>query len=191
MTSPAILAKLNVKNVRFDIGSGGTPDITPEDVAGALSGLNDGPYRLGLVKYAGKEEERARLRMCVLELAITKAYAQSWGMPVIDYPRGRITGIVEFALWDNISPKHCPACAGTGKNRQAIESGQVSAGQLLCLVCKGESSYSVNDADEADIAKIPMEHWRNTWGSRARALSDAVKGWDELLQRRLNRQLHG
>lgn len=37
MTHPAyLLARLNAKNVRFDVGVGGIPDLTPEDIAGAL-----------------------------------------------------------------------------------------------------------------------------------------------------------
>ena len=36
------LAKLNPKNVRFDVGSGGIPDITPQDIAAALGCVDDG-----------------------------------------------------------------------------------------------------------------------------------------------------
>ena len=38
MTHPAyLLARLNAKNVRFDVGSGGIPDLTPQDIAAALA----------------------------------------------------------------------------------------------------------------------------------------------------------
>lgn len=37
MTHPAyLLARLNPKNVRFDVGSGGVPDLTSQDIAAAL-----------------------------------------------------------------------------------------------------------------------------------------------------------
>lgn len=38
MTHPAyLLARLNPKNVRHDVGSGGLPELTPQDIAGALA----------------------------------------------------------------------------------------------------------------------------------------------------------
>lgn len=39
-----LLSRLNPKTVRFDIGAGGTPELTPQDVAGALAFVSD---RLG------------------------------------------------------------------------------------------------------------------------------------------------
>lgn len=43
MTHPAyLLARLHPKNVRFDIGSGGTPDLTSSDIAGALGMVPSG-----------------------------------------------------------------------------------------------------------------------------------------------------
>ncbi len=37
-----LMARLNVKNVRFDVGSGGIPELTPQDVAAALGYVEDG-----------------------------------------------------------------------------------------------------------------------------------------------------
>lgn len=43
MTHPAyLLARLNPKNVRFDVGSGGTADLTPTDIAAALAMVPSG-----------------------------------------------------------------------------------------------------------------------------------------------------
>lgn len=36
------LAKLNPKNVRFDVGAGGIPELTPQDIAAALGCVDDG-----------------------------------------------------------------------------------------------------------------------------------------------------
>ena len=42
MTHPAyLLARLNAKNSRFDVGSGGLPELTPTDIAGALAMVPD------------------------------------------------------------------------------------------------------------------------------------------------------
>jgi hypothetical protein len=32
-----LMARLNAKNVRFDVGSGGTPELTPQDIAAAIA----------------------------------------------------------------------------------------------------------------------------------------------------------
>ncbi len=37
-----MLARLNPKNVRFDVGTGGMPDLTPQDIAAALGCVEDG-----------------------------------------------------------------------------------------------------------------------------------------------------
>lgn len=36
------MARLNPKNVRFDVGSGGIPELTPQDIAAALGMVEDG-----------------------------------------------------------------------------------------------------------------------------------------------------
>lgn len=43
MTHPAyLLARLNPKNVRHDVGSGGLPELTPQDIAAALAFVPEG-----------------------------------------------------------------------------------------------------------------------------------------------------
>ncbi len=37
-----LMARLNAKNVRFDVGSGGLPDLTPQDIAAALGMVPSG-----------------------------------------------------------------------------------------------------------------------------------------------------
>lgn len=53
MNAALALAKLKVKNVKFDVGTGGSALLTPEDVAAALAGCNPVSYYLGLYKYSG------------------------------------------------------------------------------------------------------------------------------------------
>lgn len=44
-----LMARLNPKNVRFDVGSGGMPSLTPQDVAAALGMVPDGLGREALM----------------------------------------------------------------------------------------------------------------------------------------------
>lgn len=42
MTAPQkLMARLNVPNIRFDVGAGGIPDLTVEDIAGALADVKN------------------------------------------------------------------------------------------------------------------------------------------------------
>lgn len=44
-----LMARLNPKNVRFDVGAGGTPSLTPQDIAAALGMVPDGLGREALM----------------------------------------------------------------------------------------------------------------------------------------------
>lgn len=70
------LAKLNPKNVRFDVGTGGIPDLTPQDIAAALGYVDDGIGRELLCQVWWPDG--AKLSEHHLIDVLTEAQRQEW-----------------------------------------------------------------------------------------------------------------
>ena len=70
------LAKLNPKNVRFDVGAGGIPELTPQDIAAALGCVDDGLGRELLCQVWWPDG--AKLSEHHLIDILTEAHRQEW-----------------------------------------------------------------------------------------------------------------
>lgn len=181
MTTPAVLARLNPKNVRFDVGSGGKPSLTMEDVAGACAGLSPLAYRLALVKYTGDERQVSRLKTETLLAAADLSISGGWGIP----KKGQLSGLCNYAIWRVVGTHHCPKCNGAGVYKDNYRR------TLDCFVCKkagGISAAALSDFGR-EIAGFTAEEWRNIWKERAERLAGLLADADHNVSRQLNYQL--
>ena len=77
MTHPAyLLARLNPKNVRHDIGSGGLPELTPPDIAAALAFVPEGLGREMIMRVWWPDG--AKLTAADLDELIMGAQLEEW-----------------------------------------------------------------------------------------------------------------
>lgn len=68
-----LMARLNPKNVRFDVGAGGIPELTPQDIAAALGMVEDGIGRDLLIHMwwpDGGKRQRAALDAQLTQLQL-------------------------------------------------------------------------------------------------------------------------
>lgn len=168
MAGVEALARLNPKNVRFDVGRGGIPDLTPEIIAAACAGLPPIAYRLALVKYAGQMHELSDLKIRTLIRAADLAIRHGWGRPM----PGQLQGITTYAIWRVVSYHHCPACHGSGKR---LDDRRRS---WKCVVCAGTGGMTPTEEIEASVAGFSLEDWRNTWRRRADRLTQLLERMD-------------
>ncbi len=170
MTSAAILAKLNPKNIRFDVGSGGIPELEQCDIAAALAGTPKLPelaVKLALVKYAGQHQELGKLFYWTRDAAVTLAVKHGWRPK-----KGQLGGISIYAIWEHVDPHHCPVCDGSGKRLDEWRK------PLNCRACNGLGVALVPDEYKAEIAGIDPVEWVNVWLKRATMLADHLERMD-------------
>ncbi len=171
MTSAAILAKLNVKNVRFDVGSGGIPEFTQCDIAASLAGTPKLPelaVKLALVKYAGQQAELGRLFYWTRDAAVDLCVRHKWGNP----KKGYLGGISMYAIWENVDPHYCPLCSGSGKR---LDDRRRS---LNCQACGGLGKTLIAEEYRSEVAGIDPVEWLNVWRARADMLADHLAKMD-------------
>jgi len=179
MAGVEALARLNPKNVRFDVGSGGIPELTPEMVAAACAGLPDLAYRLALVKYAGQRDQVQHLAIRTLMEAAGMAVRGGWGKP----RPGQLTGISRYAIWKVVGYQHCEVCSGSGKR---LDDRRRS---WNCPGCGGTGLARMDDAIESEVAGFSEEDWRNVWRRRAEQLEGVLDSLDGRVKAHIRRQL--
>src|SRR5574337_1301509 len=184
-----LMARLNAKNVRFDVGSGGVPELTSTDIAGALGMVPAGLGRelLCLVWWPDGACLTATDLANTLSAAQRKyamAHAERWPRWIVDaelgtisegYQRVRLAVLAELA-----SPGKCPACSGRGTISQA--SGPI----IACRPCDGTGRRRISDAWRADALNLTEGGYRRVWrpvyewtmGLCADALGDAAKAME-------------
>jgi len=179
MTSPAILARLNPANVRFDVGRGGIPELTQTDIAAACQGLVPGAWYLGLVKYAGAVGAVKNLEIAAWMLAADLAAKHEWKVV-----RGKpyLRSIARMACATVIDPHRCKKCCGTGLNER----------MRACSICAGSGVITeISLRSLAKIAEIPVESFRTVWAPRYELLVSHIQLWDSSLESLLKRRLKG
>lgn len=181
MTTPAVLAKLNPKTVRFDVGSGGVPEFEQCDIAASLAGdppLPELAVKLALVKYAGQQQELGKLFYWTRNAAVTLAVKHGWK------PRkGQLGGISVYAIWEHVDPHYCPVCQGSGQRMNEYRHS------VRCVACAGSKFALIPDEYRAEIAGIDPVEWLNVWLRRATLLSDHLAKMDRWAVGRIKSRL--
>ena len=178
MPTAELLAIMTNKSVNY-FGVGGIPQITPEIVAGACAGLQDGPYYLGMAKYAGDSTSYRDLEysawICAAQLAVKHGWAIQRG-------KAYLRGISLLACEHVVRHHQCKRCKGTGLNGQLGKCGRCGGHKL--------EPY-LSERAKAKNAGIPYETFRTTWSQRYNILVNHIQGWESDLMERISRQLKG
>lgn len=151
MRAEKALAKLAAKNQMFNDAGGGTPDLTPEDIAASLAGLGDGPYYLCRVKYVGDETSLTRL----VDTATRKVIAAAKGITGTPRIPDLYSRLVKLGIYEILTSNRCPICRGTG---EYIVGDKPKPG--ACPVCEGKGTLDATDEFRAEVAEIPVESFR-------------------------------
>lgn len=154
MTHPAYaLARLNPKNVRFDVGSGGLPELTPADVAGALGFVDEGLGRELVCRVWWPDG--ARLTAKDLDRLLMEAQLSEWydraaailtcqlAEAAAATPRDRIRATERLdeakeRMWPRLGPDSC-----YGPIRVAVLAEISAAGK--CKVCSGRAAVLIGN----------------------------------------------
>lgn len=176
MATAELLAMMTHKTISYFGGSGGIPQMTPEMVAAACAGLKDGPYYLGMAKYAGDMSSVRDLKIAAhIEAA---KLAVDYGWKII---RGKpyLQGIAILAAYSALGRFKCADCEGAGVNQW----------QNQCKRCKGSGDRPLDNSKMARIAGIPDATFRQGWHEKFQLLARQLDIWDSELMTRVSRNL--
>lgn len=201
MLSPNAIDLLNT--------GGGFARLTPQDVAGALSGLPDGPYYLGMCVYVADSFSFPHLYREVASMRGVPAKPEALNQVKCSDCNG--TGMENHQDEDEegFEPIRCPECDGHGyRDLQPVESvlmlcldelwgnnkckdcdgAGVTHNQYDCPTCRGRKFKVYTDMSRARQAKIPHEYWARYRGFYKR-LHMALTDWDAQIRTHIARQL--
>lgn len=185
-----LLARLNAANCRFDIGRGGIPELTPQDIAGALGMIEDAFARD--VFTAVWWPDGGRLRMRALDAAIGALQFGEWReraerltdaqLTVAQAELGSGRVIAEaHAMLDRARAAMWPALCEPpyAAIRKAVlheiasprhcstcsGRGQVKAGELVmqCAACEGSGTSPTSDRRRAWMIERDESAYRKRW----------------------------
>jgi len=210
-----LMARLNPKNVRFDVGSGGIPELTPQDIAAALGCVEDGIGREMLCQVWWPDG--ARLTESNLLEVLTTAQRMEWqrredemlnAMLAVAQNGSRAQRAFAYAhenRWpgmvrmDHGLPHVNPHYASirmavlreiSGTGLCPLCKGhtviQSATGPIcVCPLCTGSGHQSVSDRSRAEACGIDWKTYRQRWAG--------VYEWTALLcldsQRRASHQM--
>lgn len=173
-----IYTLLNAKAVNYN-GTGGIPDITPEDVAACLGRIPITGPALLVRTMSGDYSCLAGLtqafRQHVAHLAMIKRWKTGPSFP------GHFDGLCESALHYFIIPNTCGRCRGRGS--VALRTLQI----VPCPVCTGVGHREPRESDKARTAGIPWATWDDTWADRYVMARSILSDWEDQADRATRR----
>lgn len=187
------LARLNPSTVRYDIGSGGTPELTAQDRAAALAAVSDGIGRELLCHVWWPDG--ARLMQHELAALLADAQRQEWQrredamlnavLAVAENTRHAASTYAEAHAhrWPRmvIADRGIPTISGGYERvRKAVLAEMASNGLcstcggramhanaqgliVMCPTCKGTGHLPVSERNRADAMGVAWTTYRDGW----------------------------
>lgn len=184
-------ALLTARGVQFGGTIGGTPYLTPADVARMLKGLDRGPFLAGMVKESGDvsclgDLER-HLWIETMRLAEGyddrgRPYRKPWPLSHGQSYCRRLAGLAVFEFVMP-RPEVCSECHGRGWVKfegQGIE----------CRACRNTGGSKLHPRMRAELAGIPFTSWKDGWSARYEEVHATVQSWHSIALSHLRRALH-
>ncbi len=206
MQAAMAMARLKPKNVRFDTGIGGIPELTPEGIAAGLAGCNPGPVYLGLYKYAGDHTALVPLEQHVLAHVGLQGYSKKWFddadySAICRYLNIWVKGIsvessnaltedernwcktlhklVRLLVDDVVYENRHRACGGTG-----FYQGR------CCKGCGGSGRKLISVSEQARRLNVSNHIYATHWQDLFNQFVPMVQSWEQTVLRHLQRKLY-
>ena len=188
-----LMARLNPKNVRFDVGSGGKPEFTPQDIAAALGMVDDGIGRELLCQVwwpdgakltqdhlmsilADAQRAEWLRREAVMAVAVG-AVAERGDRARSQYALAHATRWPRMVLVSREVPSAAP---GYAKVCRAVIAEMCSAGLcgtcrgrtvvfpqdgpvMVCPTCLGSGHQAISQRARAQACEIDWRTFRDEW----------------------------
>jgi Zn finger protein HypA/HybF involved in hydrogenase expression len=132
MTNPESLTMLAPKSIRLGHVPGGIPEVTPEDIAGAMRHLDSLETELLRVKYVGDGPHR------LFDIVKKRVRCEH------DLTHGVADRVTVQALQDVVGVNRCQSCRGT---KEAMLDGVM----VVCPDCQGSGVHYVKGGHQHQV----------------------------------------
>lgn len=178
------VARIGGKGLDMGHVPGGIPEVTMEELMGALAGLEKGPellLRASVIKQPVLEELYREAFHVAVTLAVKHGWKPQKGRPIL-------RGMGRLAVNEIVDPASvlCKTCQGTG-----LVADQTGNATVQCSSCGGTGRKQPKVNFSAAICGIDEKTWRNKWADRYPKVQDEIRNWYELACRHVNKQLRG
>ncbi len=164
-----LLGMLAARVQHFSAAPGGTPKLTPEDIAAALGMIQDPVARLYFrVKWVNQYGFAEELARTFSRRVYTTLQIGTWRVPRPEW----IFDMCCLALSESIDPHVCMWCKGRG-------SAQVESRVVICDNCKGYGNKLPTDTDRAKMMGALKSSWSDTWGKRYQEIQILIDRVDD------------
>ncbi len=167
------MALLAHGSINYEGVPGGTPQLTAEDVAGAL-GMGNLPreaYLLGLLKYAGDKTVLYELDTLVQKYVIGVGVKEKWREPWPNDKKRSLIFFKQFArqmINEVITENICNSCKGTGVDRRSNKYRK-------CNCNNGKREPLKKDL--AKFCGMSDKCWRERWHTRYTETLKQIHYW--------------
>ena len=174
-----LLALLNGKGVRYEMGRGGLPKVTGLDVAGALAGLPDHIQRYAYL-LAGAALRPADTKRVgnALKTKVRDDLVKSKTTPKTATLDKIADGIARCALVQRLKAKgECTACHGAGKLRADVR-------MVTCGKCDGSGRAVYTLKERVELLGVAMStvNYLKTWQVFEGMAISYIYEWDEMIR---------
>jgi hypothetical protein len=173
-----IYTLLNPKVANYN-GTGGSPAITPEDVAACLGRIQIRGPGLLVRAMAGDPSCLSPLRVIFGQNLAQMANLKRWKTGPTFWPY--MDGLRDSVLHFYVIPDSCHRCHGHGSITLCTQ--QV----IACPLCEGVGRKEPKETDKARSAQINIETWRATWAGRYTDARAILSDWEDIADRATKR----
>lgn len=178
--SAKTISLLTQKTQVFQPSYGGTPEITQDDIAGALGFINsEGACLLGRIKFAEQNMFLSDLEKRVVKQLEWIARTEKWRI----HKKGLLAGLARLAIVETINPMRCWCCKGT-KHRM------VNKLKVVCNICYGSGRFRLPNRSCYEAIEISKRAWQQYWRSRYyKDVLPIMDRYESIIRGALRRQL--
>jgi hypothetical protein len=139
--------------------------LTRDELAGLLSGLDAASMNLAFAKYANDLEAERLLIAQIRGWAAGVAVKEMWNIV-----RGRptVVNMAALAVFEVVRPNRCGCCLGVG-----VKTNRV------CPSCNGSGFKSLSGRKISTVIGVDESCYRRTWNSRYEIVYRYVSGLDQ------------
>ena len=173
-----IYTLLNPKVANYN-GTGGIPNITPEDVAACLGQIPiQGPSLL-IRCMVGDASSLAPLRQIFGQHLAQMANLKKWKTGPTFWHH--LDGLRDSVLHCYLLGERCRRCHGRGHITQQETQ------RIICPACEGVGVKEPKETHKARTAQIHIDTWRDTWGDRYDQAKCILTDWESQADRATRR----
>ncbi|WP_163833358.1 hypothetical protein [Spartinivicinus ruber] len=174
MVNANVMALLAHGSINYEGVPGGTPQLTAEDVAGAL-GMGNLPreaYLLGLLKYAGDKTVLHELDTLVQKYVIGVGVKEKWREPWPNDKKRSLMFFKQFArlmINEIVFENLCDVCKGTGIDKRSNKFRKCNC---------NDGRRPLTKIKQAEFCGIFEKCWRERWYTRYEVCLKQVHKWN-------------